>query len=303
MSTTTKSTAAAALLAASATTLTSAAKNNVIAATQQTQLVVTHDVHHNQECNTFDTSDIATAIDTDNSSSWVSKSEDKDTSDIGILIVSCDDDEQECIKDGSSSLGGRCTSSVSITDNTESSYTTPIIKNQQSVDTPSSSKLNKLITSSQSQSTSRNLQSYNFNCPSTCPTQFCNCIESSFSGDEFPNSQCGWHINEVCTSNNGTQLTDDCGLADSPYLNFIKDGVCPYAGCLLDVQSGEKLLEECECGYYRYVVPCYAFVLCDVHVFILFMNQLSYPSHATTFNSIFIHTPVTIVNCTTCTVQ
>jgi len=248
---TTKSTATITLLAASATTLTSATKSNI--ATQQTQLVVTHDVHHsnNRECNTFDTSDIA--IDTDNSSSWVSKKEeDKDTSDIGILIVSCGDNKK-CIPDGSSSLGGRCTSS-SITDNTESSYTTPIIKNQQSVDKPTSSstKLNKLITSSQ---TTRNLQSYNFNCPSTCPTGFCNCIESSFSGDEFPNSQCGWHINDVCTSNNGTQLTDDCGLGDSPYLNFIKDGVCPYAGCLLDVQSGEKLLEECECGYYRYVVP------------------------------------------------
>ena len=250
MSTTTKSTATVTLLAASAATLTSAAKNNVIA-TQKNKLVVTHDVHHsnNKECNTFDTSDIA--IDTDNSSSsWVSKTEeDKDTSDIGILIVACANDEQECIKDGSSSLGGRCTSS-SITDNTEPSYTTPIIKNQQSVDNPSSTKLNKLITSS---AQSRHLQSYNFNCPSTCPTGFCNCIESSFSGDEFPNSQCGWHINEVCTSNNGTQLTDDCGLGDSPYLNFIKDGVCPYAGCLLDVQSGDKLLEECECDYYRYV--------------------------------------------------
>ena len=258
MSTTKSTVATVTLLAASATA--SAAKNNVIAT--QTKLVVTHDVHHNnnnKECNTFDTSDIATAID-NSSSSWVSKKEDKeDTSDIGILIVSCDDDEQECMKDGSSSLGGRCTSS-SITDNTESSYNTPIIKNQQSVDKPPSSKLNKLITSS-SQSTTRNLQSYNFNCPSTCPTAFCNCIESSFSGDEFPNSQCGWHINEVCTSNNGTQLTDDCGLADSSYLNFIKDGVCPYAGCLLDVQSGEKLLEECECGYYRYV---FYMILCVV---------------------------------------
>ena len=103
----------------------------------------------------------------------------------------------------------------------------------------------------------------------------------------------------MCTSNNGTQLTDDCGLADSSYLNFIKDGVCPYAGCLLDVQSGEKLLEECECGYYRYVLVVlfcidmlYDMSIYHVWVYVMCvrLKQISYPSIATNSQLLSSHT-------------
>ena len=55
-----------------------------------------------KECNTL-------TLD-NNNDKWVAKSEDnKDNTDIGLLIVDCNNDNENCLPDDTSSLGGRCT--------------------------------------------------------------------------------------------------------------------------------------------------------------------------------------------------
>ena len=58
-----------------------------------------------KECNTLEIDS------TVNNDKWVAKSEDKeDDTDIGLLIVDCNNDNEDCLPDDTSSLGGRCTS-------------------------------------------------------------------------------------------------------------------------------------------------------------------------------------------------
>ena len=57
-----------------------------------------------KECNTL------TLDSSNNSDVWVAKSEDKeDDTDVGLLVVDCNNDNENCLPDDTSSLGGRCT--------------------------------------------------------------------------------------------------------------------------------------------------------------------------------------------------
>ena len=63
-----------------------------------------------KECNTL------TLDSTVNNVKWVAKSEEKeDDTDIGLLIVDCNNDNENCLPDDTSSLGGRCTTRKDIT--------------------------------------------------------------------------------------------------------------------------------------------------------------------------------------------
>ena len=67
-----------------------------------------------KECNTL-------TLD-NNNDKWVAKSEDnKDNTDIGLLIVDCNNDNENCLPDDTSSLGGRCTTK-DITNNPPPAY-------------------------------------------------------------------------------------------------------------------------------------------------------------------------------------
>lgn len=65
-----------------------------------------------KECNTLT---LDSTID-NNNDKWVAKSEDnKDDTDIGLLIVNCNNDNENCLPDDTSSLGGRCITRKDIT--------------------------------------------------------------------------------------------------------------------------------------------------------------------------------------------
>ena len=63
-----------------------------------------------KECNTLTLNNNTDGV------QWVAKSEDKeDDTDIGLLIVDCNNDNEDCLQDDTSSLGGRCTTRKDIT--------------------------------------------------------------------------------------------------------------------------------------------------------------------------------------------
>ena len=64
-----------------------------------------------KECNTLELDS------SNNNDKWVAKSEDnkEDDTDIGLLIVNCNNDNENCLPDDTSSLGGRCITRNDIT--------------------------------------------------------------------------------------------------------------------------------------------------------------------------------------------
>ena len=248
-STSTSTTTTLAILAGTSS-LASAQNSNIRASSRPAPAVVAEaqDVNKipslGKECNTFD---VKTTLSPN--TKWVSKEEKKaiyvqEEADVGILLVSCNDKDQSCTPDDSSSLGGRCTATVDIINKNGSSYIGGEEGTQPSASTDHSS----------IKKTSRILQNrwlWIGGPLGSGPDQlFCYCIQSF--NDKFPSDGCANEVNQVCT--NGDVLSEynsECEITAEygPYNQFISDVLCPYAECLV----GSESKEECYCDYYRYV--------------------------------------------------
>ena len=165
-----------------------------------------------EECNTF------ISIDT----------KDKVVVDVGVLLVGCENhDGQECRKDETSSLGGRCTTSKT---------TSAII--QRTRQTISKPKLRFLQ------------ETEGLVCPENCPQSFCGCIESFFDGigeelanynstteesDElfgnFKDPTCATEVKSVCGND---EVLTNC----DPNLLYLPE-TCPYLTCLIDAYAAD----------------------------------------------------------------
>ena len=175
--------------------------------------------------------------------------------DVGVL--GCHGGEDEiCVPDESSKLGGRCTTTTDVNTNRHSAVFINSYNGASSTDTRSSSTIDFGRDAQPSSSASlhlrsRSLQSYTFNCPTSCSQSFCNCIQSTFDGIDFlQDKSCASEIANVCTT---TETLAACGITDDTnyYIGFVTEGLCPYAECLVKVQEGDKMEEECFCEYYR----------------------------------------------------
>lgn len=199
------------------------------------------------ECNTFETTPTAT-------NSNIKERRD-DVADAGILglVVDCEDDNQVCVNDDTSSLGGRCNAPSSTYSASNDNDNIP------SLSSSSSSSSLSPIKKSTSRGLSEKLRQSYGECPATCPQEFCDCTFGS-TNDEDLSSICPTELNNVCTN---PDLITGCGIATNVYAAFITDGVCPYAACLLEVQAGTKAMEECQCDYYRNYCNLYQYY-CEV---------------------------------------
>ena len=219
------------------------AQNSNIRASRPSVVAEAQDVNKipslGKECNTFE---VKTTL--SSNTEWVSNEEKKaidvqEEADVGILLVSCNDKDQSCTPDDSSSLGGRCITTTDIINkNGGGSY----ISGEEGTH-PSASTDHSSI-----KETSRFLAKYG-GLLGPPPPLFCYCIQSFPDADEFPSDGCANEVNQVCT--NGDVLSEylsKCGKA-AEYGQFITDVLCPYAECLV----GSESKEECYCDYYRYV--------------------------------------------------
>jgi len=217
------------------------------------------------ECNTFDKTAthgqdvwIIPSVSSNEEEKEDKVHHDDEVADAGILLVGCNDVDQTCVPDESSSLGGRCTTTTDVNTNRHSAVFINSYNGASSTDRRSSSTIEfgRDIQPSSSaslhlRSRSRSLQSYTFNCPTTCSQSFCNCIQSTFDGIDFlQDKSCASEIANVCTT---TETLAACGITEGTnyYIGFITEGICPYAECLVKVQEGDKMEEECFCEYYR----------------------------------------------------
>ena len=148
-----------------------------------------------EECNTF------ISIDT----------KDKVVVDVGVLLVGCENhDGQECRKDETSSLGGRCTT-------TRTSYkdTSAIQRTRQTISKP------------------RFLQeTEGLECPANCPQSFCGCIEAFSDFDIKKDPTCATEIKSVCSN----EVITNCVVTDAEYSYSISD-YCPYLTCIIDTYA------------------------------------------------------------------
>ena len=182
----------------------------------------------------------------------------KSNTDVGVLVVDCDD-EQTCEFDESSSLGGRCTA-------TSKSSVVELVVEEEQLTTPKTPafpirRQRPLIFQKQS----RKLQTTDgstgnvpvagiggdnttdvFVCPTGCPQDFCDCAE-----DDGDAKKCAAELHGVCEAN----LLPAC--VPDKYLTFYIETYCPYASCLA-VEN--KIVEECSCDYYKnYCETYYAY--------------------------------------------
>ena len=159
-----------------------------------------------EECNTF----ISIAAGT----------KDKAVVDVGVL-VGCENNNQECRKDETSSLGGRCTT-------TRTSYkdTSAIQRTRQTISKP---KLRFLQ------------ETEGLECPANCPQSFCGCIETFSDGNS--SSTCATEIKSVCSN----EVLTNCVVTDAEYTYSISD-YCPYLTCFIDAyvcRSEDKDSSHC----------------------------------------------------------
>lgn len=208
-STSTSTTTTLAILAGTSS-LASAQNSNIRASSRPAPAVVAEaqDVNKipslGKECNTFD---VKTTLSPN--TKWVSKEEKKaiyvqEEADVGILLVSCNDEDSSCTPDDSSSLGGRCITTTDIINkNGGGSY----ISGEEGTH-PSASTDHSSI-----KETSRFLAKYG-GLLGPPPPLFCYCIQSFPDADEFPSDGCANEVNQVCT--NGDVLSEylsKCGKA------------------------------------------------------------------------------------------
>ena len=221
------------------------AQNSNIRASRPSVVAEAQDVNKipslGKECNTFD---VETTL--SSNTEWVSNEEKKaidvqEEADVGILLVSCNDKDQSCTPDDSSSLGGRCITTADMINKNRSSYISGEEGTQPSASTEHSSikETSRILLWSEGPGLTNN-----------GPQLFCYCIQSF--NDEFPSDGCANEVNQVCT--NGDVLSEynsECEITAEygPYNQFISDVLCPYAECLV----GSESKEECYCDFYRYV--------------------------------------------------
>jgi len=196
-----------------------------------------------EECNTF--------------ISIIADTKDEVLVDVGVLLVGCENKEQECVKDDTSSLGGRCT----ITTHTSYNDTSAIQRTRQTISKP------KL----------RFLQdTEGLYCPANCPQSFCGCIESFFDGigeelsnynsteEEFDtfgimkDPTCATEIKSVCSNDEVLTNCDGADGGEEYGGEYSFSDYCPYLTCFIDAYTEGTEVEECYCLSYRLACDVYA---------------------------------------------
>jgi len=174
-----------------------------------------------EECNTF-----------------ISIADKDEAVDVGVLVGCDENNEQECLKDTTSSLGGRCTNKD----------TSTIQRTSQTISKPKVRFLQ---------------ETEGLECPANCPQSFCGCIETFFDGigaelsnynstEEFDtfgimkDPTCATEIKSVCSND---EVLTNCGGTD--YID------CPYLTCFIDAYAEGTEVEECYCLQYRLTCDTY----------------------------------------------
>ncbi len=150
--------------------------------------------------------------------------------DIGIL--SCIHSNQECLRDTSSSIGGRCIDRRlrNISPVIESTIFRrehrSLVKKQSTMNTRAH----------RGSETPRFLQDEKFACQANCPEDFCNCARNNYYG-----VQCAKEMNDVCVAG----LLPECVPKD--YVYYYEETYCKFASCI----TSERNYWDCECEAYR----------------------------------------------------
>ena len=172
-----------------------------------------------EECNTF----------------IIADTKDEVVVDIGVLVGCENNDGQECRKDETSSLGGRCTTTTSYKD------TSAIQRTRQTI--ISKPKLRFLQ------------DTEGLECPANCPQSFCGCIESlNYQTTTqqkigiMKDPTCATEIKSVCSND---EVLTNCGGTDA-------EDYCSYLMCFIDAYAADSGLEECYCLQYRSTCDAYA---------------------------------------------
>ena len=176
--------------------------------------------------------------------------------DVDVGILGCRADDEICVRDETSSLGGRCTlasaasSLYSSGEQQEEEQERPqkplmaAFPNRRNRRLPSNRRLQPAIGGAEEEEEEVDGP---FVCPTNCPKDFCDCAQ-----DDGDASACAAELNAVCTAG----LIAEC--VPDKYLDFYTQTYCPYAKC---VAVYNKPLEECSCDYYRdYCQVYYEFV-------------------------------------------
>ena len=153
-----------------------------------------------EECNTFIS---------------IENTKDEVVVDVGVL-VDCEYNNQQCLKDTTSSLGGRCMPSKDI----------PTRISSQTISKP------KL----------RFLQdTEGLECPANCPQSFCGCIETFSDFDIMKDPTCANEIKSVCSND---EVLTNCAVTDGGD-EYSSSDYCLSLTCVIDAYAEGTDVEEC----------------------------------------------------------
>jgi len=150
--------------------------------------------------------------------------------DIGIL--SCSLSNQECLRDSTSSNGGRCFDRRPR--DTSQVIESPIFRRRHRALEKKQPTLNTTV--HHVNQTPRFLQDEKFACQANCPEDFCNCARNNYYG-----AKCANEMNDVCVAG----LLPECVPTD--YVYYYEETYCKFASCIIS----ERNYWDCECEAYR----------------------------------------------------